>query len=142
MLTRTVPCLLLCLLLLAGCDRRKPADIKIAIGGQAQLIYLPVTMAQELGFYKEAGLNVTLLDFPGGAKSLEALMGGSTDVVCGFYDHTIQMAAQGKDLRAFVAMLRYPGLVLASPEAGRIEDLKGKTVCFSAPGSSTHMFLN
>src|SRR5271154_1244271 len=114
----------------------------MAIGGQAQLIYLPATLAQELGFYKDAGLNVTLLDFPGGAKALEALMGGSTDVVCGFYDHTIQMAAQGKDLRAFVAMLRYPGLVLASPSVGRIEDLKGKTVGVSAPGSSTHMFLN
>jgi NitT/TauT family transport system substrate-binding protein len=130
------------LLLLAGCAGRKPADIKIAIGGQAQLIYLPVTLAQELGFYKDAGLNVTLLDFPGGAKSLEALMGGSTDVVCGFYDHTIQMAAQGKDLQAFVAMLRYPGLVLVSPSLERIEDLKGKTVGVSAPGSSTHLFLN
>ncbi|MGA3186816.1 MAG: ABC transporter substrate-binding protein [Bryobacteraceae bacterium] len=129
-------------LLLAGCSSRKAADVKIAIGGQAQLIYLPATLAQELGFYKEAGLNVTLLDFPGGAKSLEALMGGSTDVVCGFYDHTIQMAAQGKELRAFVAMLRYPGLVLGSPLVARIEDLKGKTVGVSAPGSSTHMFLN
>lgn len=116
--------------------------MKIAIGGQAQLIYLPATLAQELGFYKDAGLTVTLLDFPGGAKSLEALMGGSTDVVCGFYDHTIQMAAQGKNLRAFVAMLRYPGLALASPTVSRIEDLKGKTVGVSAPGSSTYMFLN
>jgi len=137
-LTRIV----LCFLLLAGCSGRKEAGVRIAIGGQAQLIYLPATLAQELGFYKEAGLDVTLLDFPGGAKSLEALMGGSTDVVCGFYDHTIQMAAQGKDLRAFVAMLRYPGLVLVSPTIGRIEDLKGKTVGVSAPGSSTHMFLN
>jgi NitT/TauT family transport system substrate-binding protein len=116
--------------------------VRIAIGGQAQLIYLPATLAQELGFYKDAGLNVQLLDFPGGAKALEALMGGSTDVVCGFYDHTIQMAAQGKDLRAFVAMLRYPGLVLASPEVASIEGLRGKTVGVSAPGSSTHMFLN
>jgi NitT/TauT family transport system substrate-binding protein len=114
----------------------------MAIGGQAQLIYLPATLAQELGFYKEAGLNVTLLDFPGGAKSLEALMGGSTDVVCGFYEHTIQMAAQGKSLEAFVAMLRSPGLVLVSPEIASIEGLKGKTVGVSAPGSSTHMFLN
>jgi len=129
-------------LLLAGCGSHKAAEIRIAIGGQAQLIYLPVTLAQELGFYQDAGLNVTLLDFPGGAKALEALMGGSADVVCGFYDHTIQMAAQGKDLRAFVAMLRYPGLVLVSPSAGNIEDLKGKTVGVSAPGSSTHMFLN
>ncbi len=139
MLKRTV---LGCFLLLSSCGGNHPADIKIAIGGQAQLIYLPATLAQELGYYKEAGLNVTLLDFPGGAKSLEALMGGSTDVVCGFYDHTIQMAAQGKDLRAFVAMLRYPGLVLASPEVAIIEGLKGKTVGVSAPGSSTHMFLN
>jgi NitT/TauT family transport system substrate-binding protein len=137
-LIRTV----ICFLLLAGCAGRRAADIKIAIGGQAQLIYLPVTLAQELGYYKDAGLNVTLLDFPGGAKALEALMGGSADVVCGFYDHTIQMAAQGKDLRAFVAMLRYPGLVLVSPSFGRIEDLKGKTAGVSAPGSSTHMFLN
>jgi NitT/TauT family transport system substrate-binding protein len=137
-LIRTV----LCLLLLAGCSGRRAAEIKIAIGGQAQLIYLPVTLAQELGFYKDAGLNVTLLDFPGGAKALEALMGGSADVVCGFYEHTIQMAAQGKDLRAFVAMLRYPGLVLVSPSVSGIEDLKSKTVGVSAPGSSTHMFLN
>jgi NitT/TauT family transport system substrate-binding protein len=131
-----------CCLLLAGCGSHEAGEVRIAIGGQAQLIYLPATLAQELGFYKDAGLNVTLLDFPGGAKALEALMGGSTDVVCGFYDHTIQMAAQGKDLRAFVAMLRYPGLVLASPNVARIEDLKGKTVGVSAPGSSTHMFLN
>lgn len=138
MLTRTV----FFLLLLAGCGGRKPAEIRIAIGGQAQLIYLPVTLAQELGYYKEAGLNVTLLDFPGGAKALEALMGGSADVVCGFYDHTIQMAAQGKELTAFVAMLRYPGLVLVSPAIASIPDLNGKTVGVSAPGSSTHMFLN
>jgi NitT/TauT family transport system substrate-binding protein len=129
-------------LLLAGCGGHKAPEVRIAIGGQAQLIYLPATLAQELGFYKDTGLNVTLLDFPGGAKALEALMGGSTDVVCGFYDHTIQMAAQGKDLRAFVAMLRYPGLVLASPNVASIEELKGKTVGVSAPGSSTHMFLN
>ncbi len=138
MLTRTF----VLFLLLSGCAGRKPAEIRIAIGGQAQLIYLPVTLAQELGYYKDAGLNVTLLDFPGGAKALESLMGGSADVVCGFYDHTIQMAAQGKEMRAFVAMLRYPGLVLVSPSAARIEDLKGKTVGVSAPGSSTHMFLN
>lgn len=128
--------------MLTGCGNRPPTDIRIAIGGQTQLIYLPVTMAQELGYYKDAGLKVTLLDFPGGAKSLEALMGGSADVVCGFYDHTIQMAAQGKSLEAFIAMLRYPGLVLVSPSISDIEGLKGKTVGVSAPGSSTNMFLN
>jgi NitT/TauT family transport system substrate-binding protein len=54
------------------------------------------------------------------------------------------MAAQGREFRAFVATLRYPGLVAVSnnPAISRIEDLKGKNVGVSAPGSSTHMFLN
>jgi sulfonate transport system substrate-binding protein len=118
--------------------------VKIAVGGRTQLIYLSATLAQELGYYRDEGLDVTFQDFPGGAKSLEALLGGSADVVCGFYDHTIQMAAQGREIRAFVSILRYLGLVAvaAGPEIKRIEDLKGKIVGVSAPGSSTHLFLN
>ncbi len=116
----------------------------MAVGGRTQFIYLSATLAGELGYFESEGLAVSLEDFPGGAKSLEALLGGSADVVCGFYDHTIQMAAQGRELREFVAVLRYPGLVVATTKPGitRIEDLKGKIVGVSAPGSSTHMFLN
>lgn len=132
------------LLVLPACTRAPSAPVRIAIGGQSQLIYLAATLAEELGYYREAGVAVSLIDFPGGAKALEAVVGGSADVVCGFYDHTIQMAAQGRDLRAFVAMLRYPGLVVvaASPGINRIEDLKGRTVGVSAAGSSTHLLLN
>lgn len=134
-------------LLLVGCGPKPTTGalpVRLAVGGQAQLIYLAATLAQELGFYKEEGLAVSIQDFPGGAKALEALLGGSTDVVCGFYDHAVQMAAQGKDVRAFVSVLRYPGLVAvsASPAVSRIEDLKGKIVGVSAAGSSTQMFLN
>jgi NitT/TauT family transport system substrate-binding protein len=129
--------------LLSSCAKAPSQQpIRIAIGGQTQLIYLAATMGQELGYYKDEGLDVALLDFPGGQKSLEALLGGSTDVVCGFYDHTIVMAAEHRDLKAFVAMLRYPGLVAASPSVARIEDLKGKIVGVSAAGSSTNFFLN
>lgn len=136
------------LILLSGCGPRAAAPallpVRIAVGGQAQLIYLSATLAQELGFYTDEGLNVTLQDFPGGQKSLESLIGGSTDVVCGFYEHTIQMAAQGRELRAFVTMLRYPGLVAVAsgPGIAKIKDLKGKVVGVSAAGSSTQMFLN
>lgn len=99
-------------------------------------------LAQELGFYKDAGLNVSQIEFQGGAKALEAMMGGSADVVCGFYDHTIQMAAEGKDLRAFVAILRYPGVVLVSPNIASIEGLRGKIIGVTSLGSSSHMLVN
>jgi NitT/TauT family transport system substrate-binding protein len=143
--------LVLALALAAGCRGAGPADgglttVRVAVGGQSQLIYLPTTLARELGFYKEEGLNVEIEDLQGGAKALEAAVGGSTDVVSGFYDHTIQMAAEGREFVAFVTMLRFPGLVLvASPQrAGtitRIEDLKGKILGVTSAGSSSHMLL-
>jgi len=132
---------------LAACTRRSETSgtkIRIAVGGQNQLIYLPVTLARELGFYRDEGLDVELQDHAGGAKALEAMIGGSADVVSGFYDHTIQMAAEGRPLVAFVTMLRFPGLVLvASPNSpvARIEDLKGRVAGVTTPGSSSHMLL-
>src|SRR5262245_32463963 len=120
--------------------------VRIAIGGQNQLIYLPTTLANELGFYKDEGLNVDLQDLAGGSKALQALVGGSADVVSGFYDHTIQMAAEGRELVAFVTMLRFPGLVLiTSPQRAatltRIDDLKGRMLGVTTAGSSSHMLL-
>ncbi|MFB5207289.1 hypothetical protein ABGA94_15855, partial [Stenotrophomonas sp. 3diitr2024] len=39
-----------------------------------------------------------------------------TDVAVGFYDHTIQMQAKGKDVVAFVLLSRNSGLVMAGRE--------------------------
>src|SRR2546430_11928015 len=114
-------------------------SVRIAIGGQNQLIYLPTTLARELGFYRDEGLEVELQDHAGGSKALQALIGGSADVVSGFYDHTIQMAAEGRQFVAFVTMLRFPGLVLAiSPQTAatlpKIEQLNGKIAAVPAAG--------
>lgn len=132
----------------ASCGREPGANarVRVAIGGQTQMVYLPTTLAQELGFYQDEGVDVELQDFQGGAKALQALVGGSADVVSGFYDHTIQMAAERRELVSFVTMLRYPGLVLAtSPQAAQavttIADLKGRIAGVTTAGSSSHMFL-
>src|SRR5262245_212923 len=144
-LARTLSAALL--LMLAGCARREAPEIRIAVGGAEQLVYLPTTLAQQLGFYEAEGVRVKLESFPGGAKSLQALLGGSADVVSGFYDHTLQMAAEGRKLKAFALMLHYPGMaVVVSPQKSgaihRMEDLKGAVVGVTAPGSSTHMLIN
>jgi NitT/TauT family transport system substrate-binding protein len=135
--------------LAAACARKDPGrpHVRLAVGGQAQMVYLPTTLAQELGFYREEGIDVELQDFPGGAKALQALVGGSADVVSGFYDHTIQMAAEGRELVAFVTILRYPGLVLVtSPQAAgsvsAVGQLRGKVAGVTTPGSSSQMLLS
>ena len=135
--------------LVAGGCARPPAahnHVRLAVGGANQMVYLPTTLAQQLGYYTAEGLDVELQDFAGGSKSLEALVGGSADVVSGFYDHTIQMAAEGRHLTAFVNMLRYPGLVLvtspqAAPSVTKIEDLKGRVAGVTSAGSSSQMLL-
>ncbi|MEJ3655490.1 ABC transporter substrate-binding protein [Actinomycetes bacterium KLBMP 9759] len=121
-------------------------EVRLAVGGQPLLVYLPTTLAEQLGYYREEGLNVHLEDLQGGSKALQALQGGSVDVVSGYYDHTIQMQAKNRDVVAFVNMLRYPSLVVAvSPKASKqitsVADLKGTKVGVTAPGSSTDFYL-
>lgn len=122
------------------------SPVTIGVGGQPILAYLPTTLAQEIGCYEEAGVEVEIQDLQAGSKALQAMIGGSTDVTSGYYDHTIQMAAKGQDVTAFVNMLRYPALVLAvapdqAGEINSVEDLEGKAVGVTSPGSSTDFFL-
>ena len=119
--------------------------VSIAVGGAGCLCYLPTVLAKELGEYDKAGVEVELIDFKGGSQALQAVIGGSADVVSGYYDHCVNLAAKGQSLQSFVIYDRYPGMVLAvSPEAKdikSIKDLAGKAVGVSAPGSSTDFFL-
>src|SRR5829696_1223145 len=119
--------------------------VSIAVGGAGCLCYLPTVLAKQLGEYDKAGVDIELIDFKGGSQALQAVIGGSADVVSGYYDHCVNLAAKGQALQSFVVYDRYPGMVLAvSPEAKDIKsvkDLAGKAVGVSAPGSSTDFFL-
>ena len=122
-------------------------ELVIAVGGQGLFYYLPLAIAQQRGYFTEEGLDVEIADFPGGAKSLQALIGGSAAFAAGAFEHVLNMQAKGQAVQAVTLMARYPGMVLALP-AGKGEgyhsaaDLKGLKVGVTAPGSSTHMFLN
>jgi len=122
------------------------AKITIAIGGAGCLCYLPTVLADQLGEYKKAGIEIELVNFKGGSQALTAVIGGSADVVSGYYDHCVNLAAKNQNLQAFVVYDRFPGLVLGvSPkhanEINSVKDLAGKKVGVSAPGSSTDFFL-
>jgi NitT/TauT family transport system substrate-binding protein len=122
------------------------SKITIAVGGGACLCYLPTVLAKQLGEFEKAGLVVELVDLKGGSDALKAVLGGSADVVSGYFDHCVNLAAKKQELQAFVVYDRYPGLVLVvSPshnsEIKSIKDLAGKKVGVSAPGSSTDFFL-
>ncbi|MBY4896208.1 ABC transporter substrate-binding protein [Cupriavidus sp. AU9028] len=122
-------------------------NVTIAVGGKNLFYYLPLTIAERLGYFKDEGLDVEIVDFAGGAKALQAVVGGSADVVSGAYEHTINLQAKGQQYREFVLQGRAPQIVLVTsnktmPDFKSVADLKGKKIGVTAPGSSTNMMAN
>ena len=121
--------------------------VSIAVGGKASFYYLPLTLAEQLGFFKAEGLEVEISDFAGGARALQAVVGGSADVVSGAYEHTINLQSKGQFFQGFVLQGRAPQIAMAvsnktMPDYKSVADLRGKKIGVSAPGSSTNMMAN
>ncbi|HTS84050.1 MAG TPA: ABC transporter substrate-binding protein [Usitatibacter sp.] len=146
---RGVALLLAGALLSAGAWAQAPEKqkITIAVGGKNLFYYLPLTVAERKGYFKDEGLDVEIPDFAGGAKALQALVGGSADMVSGAYEHTINMLAKKQPIKAVVLQAKFSSIVLLLPKdkAAKYkgpQDLKGLKVGVTAPGSSTNMFVN
>jgi NitT/TauT family transport system substrate-binding protein len=93
------------------------------------------------------GIQMQLEETGGSPKSLEALMGGSVDVAALAYLDLLNVAANGQPVRGFVLMTKLPGFAaIVSPKASapihKIEDLRGRTIGLTAPGSGYHLVLN
>ena len=125
-------------------EKRK---VTIAVGGKNLFYYLPLTIAEQLGYFKAEGLEVSIVDFAGGSRALQAVVGGSADVVSGAFEHTINMHAKGQPMRAFVLQGAAPQIVLGvnprtMPNFKSVTDLAGKKIGVTAPGSSTNIVVN
>ena len=84
---------LVCLVASASAGAQNQAlekkDVHIAVGGKAAFYYLPLTIAEQLGYFKDEGLEIKISDFPGGARALQAVVGGSADVVSGGIQNSV-----------------------------------------------------
>ena len=123
------------------------SKLTIAVGGKNLFYYLPLTVAEQLGYFKAEGLDVNIVDFAGGSKALQAVVGGSADVVSGAFEHTLSMQFKGQPMRAFVLQGAAPQIVLGinpktMPNFKSVADLKGKKIGVTAPGSSTNVMAN
>ncbi|QJW84332.1 ABC transporter substrate-binding protein [Ramlibacter terrae] len=127
--------------------RPEKNKVSIAVGGKASFYYLPLTIAEQLGYFKAEGLDVEISDFAGGSRALRAVVGGSADVVSGAYEHTINLQSKNQLFQAFVLQGRAPAIAMgvstkAMPGYKNVGDLRGKKIGVTAPGSSTNMVAN
>jgi NitT/TauT family transport system substrate-binding protein len=135
---------------LFSCQASQPGasirKVRVAIHREP-IAFLPVRVAQTLGYYEAEGLAVDMSEVAGGTKAIEALLGGSVDVAAGSMSDAVQLAAEGRDVRCFLVLYTRPAVALAvapalSSTIRTIRDLKGRTVGVSTPGSASHQFLN
>jgi NitT/TauT family transport system substrate-binding protein len=116
--------------------------ITIMVGGINKIIYLPARLTEELGYFKQEGVDVQLLSEPAGVNAENEMLAGAVQGVVGFYDHTIDMQAKGKAMQAIVQFAKVPGEVelVSMKEAANIKspaNFKGKTLGVTGLGSST-----
>lgn len=131
---------------LSGCggnsNSNGTVDLKIMVGGLSKQIYLPNMLAQRLGYFKQEGLNVTLIDEASGQSSEDEVIAGQVDAGSGSYNHTIELQAAGKNMEDVVQFGAAPGEaeVVSAKAAGSIHsvaDLKGKNLGVTELGSGT-----
>jgi NitT/TauT family transport system substrate-binding protein len=123
--------------------RLEKNKLSIAVGGKAAFYNLPLTIAEQLGYFKAEGLDVAIHDFAGGSIALRAAVAGSAEVVSGAYEHTVRLQSRGQKFQAFVLQGRAPGIAFGIaprhlPHYNTVADLKGKKIGISAQESSTH----
>ncbi|MFE7311888.1 ABC transporter substrate-binding protein [Streptomyces sp. NPDC057555] len=123
-------------------DDAKDGKIKIMVGGLDKVIYLPARLTQQLGYFKAEGLDVTLLTEPAGVQATTSLISGDVQGVVGFYDHTLDLQAKGKQVESVVQLAQTPGEVevVSNKAAGELtspKDFKGKKLGVTGLGSST-----
>ena len=150
---RAIALLVASTLLAVGCSSNSggaasdgATKVHMASGSLTALPTLPAQIAIAKGYFKDEGLDVTIDDVKAGSKALQALLAGQVEVTVGFYEHTIQSAVKGQQIRSFVDLTTMPGyaLVVSPGSVGQVRtltDLKGKSVGVSAPGSATDFFL-
>ncbi|KQP22905.1 ABC transporter substrate-binding protein [Pseudorhodoferax sp. Leaf267] len=125
-------------------SRPEKARLTLAVGGKATLYYLPLTIAEQLGYFKEEGLDVDIQDFSGGARALQAVLAGSADVCSGAFEHTINLQSSNRMFQAFVLQGRAPQIAVGVSTRtmvgySGVGSLRGRRIGVSAPGSSTNM---
>jgi NitT/TauT family transport system substrate-binding protein len=133
---------------LTGCrDSRTDAaggnpEIKLMIGGIDKVIYLPAKLTEQLGYFKDEGVDVKLLTEPSGAEAENVLIAGDVQGVVGFYDHSIDLQTKGKCIESVVQFADVPGEVeiVSTDKANKVKspaDFKGRRLGITSPGSST-----
>ncbi|MEO6625994.1 MAG: ABC transporter substrate-binding protein [Burkholderiaceae bacterium] len=107
--------------------------VVIAVEGRATFAFLPLTIAERLGYFAAEGLEVEMVDVGGPLRASHGGPDGLGDVVGGSFGHTIDWQSRGMFFRGFVLLGRAPQIALGvstrtMTRFKSVVDLKGRKI--------------
>jgi ABC-type nitrate/sulfonate/bicarbonate transport system substrate-binding protein len=97
-------------------------------------------VARDRGLFKKHGIDVQFILMPRNALAVAALLAGEIDAAIVGPGHVVNAAASGADLIGIANLKQKLDFRLdARPEIKKKEDLRGKRIAISGPGSTSHL---
>jgi NitT/TauT family transport system substrate-binding protein len=117
--------------------------VRLALAASQSLYHLPLTLADRLGFFRQAGVQLEWLPQESGAKALSLALSGQADVMAGAYEHLFGLHLKGVNFQSFVQISRTPQVSLGGSTRSGVAwrsfaDIRGARLGISALDSTTH----
>lgn len=127
--------------------RLEKSKATLAVSGKSAFYYLPLTIAEQLGYFEQEGVELDIVEFPSVLKAQQALTSGAVDTVCGAFDHVINLHSKNQMVQSFVALGRAPQMAMGVsvknlPNYQEVSDLKGKKIGITAPGTASNLMAS
>ena len=121
--------------------------LSLAVGGKSAFAYLPLTIAEQRGFFKAEGLDLEITDFTDDPRAQQAVTSGAVELCSGVYEHTLNLQARQQMFQSFVLQGRAPQIAFGvstktMPDYKLATELRGKKIGVSASGSSTDLLVS
>ncbi len=99
--------------------------------------HLPIYVAQEKGYFREAGIAVEILSPSDTSDALKLAVAGRVDLAVSYQPQTIIAAAEGLNVRVVGRLVEHPLttlLFLREKDFKTPSDLSGRTIGYTVPG--------
>ncbi|MSP38708.1 MAG: ABC transporter substrate-binding protein [Deltaproteobacteria bacterium] len=101
----------------------------------------PLWIARELGLFEKYGLDGNLIYIASGVTSVNALLGGSVDIIAASGSSATGAAARGAPIVVIASLGHIAYKLIAMPSIKTIQDLKGKIIGSSRIGAGSDFAL-
>ena len=92
--------------------RPEKTRLVLAVGGKSALYHLPLTIAEQLGYFRAEGLELDISDVQTSLRATQAVSSGAAHVCASTFEQVLGLQAKNQWIQAFVVQARTPQIAL------------------------------